>query len=317
MAVTTSSSLPAPVQQSFNLKLLSVPVPNMIHKIPAMEEMMPRNGGTTMRFRRYNPLNTALVPLGNSGVTPPSTNLTALDIDAKIDWYGQWVEINEQVVLQNQESVLNQAALRLGVSLRQTEDELVRNMLASTASQINCQNGGGADNPTPISVADISRMTTLLLSNNGYMFTSTIEGADKFGTAPVRNAYLALCNTALTSDLNNLGGSFIPQSAYPSQQYVLESEWGAVNNMRFLVSSIGSVSANASALGRNVYNIICAAKEAYACIKQDGASAQFIYRPAYLSGPLAQNVTVGWKMAEVPRILNDAWVGNLRCTLSA
>lgn len=314
MAVTTSSSLPAPVQQSFNLKLLSVPVPNMIHRIPAMEEMMPRNGGTTMRFRRYNPLPTALVPLGNSGVTPPSTNLTAYDIDAKIDWYGQWLEINEQVVLQNQESVLNQAALRLGVSLRQTEDELVRNMLASTASQINCTNGNGADNPTTLSVEDIGIMTSTLLSNNGYMFTSTIAGEDKFGTSPVRNAYLALCNVALTNTLNGLE-AFTPQSRYPSQQYVLESEWGSVNNMRFLVSSIGSVSPNASALGQNVYNIICAAKEAYACIKQDGATAQFIYRPAYLSGPLAQNVTVGWKMATVPRILNDAWVGNLRCTI--
>ena len=315
MAITTSSSLPAPVQQSFNLKLLSVPVPNMIHKIPAMEELMPRNGGTTMRFRRYNPLDVALVPIGNSGVTPPSTNLTALDIDANIDWYGQWVEINEQVVLQNQESVLNQAALRLGVSLRQTEDELVRNMLASTASQINCQEGHNGDNPTEITLEDISRMTALLLSNNGYMFTSSIEGEDKFGTAPVRNAYLALTNTALTSDLNQVQ-NFIPQSNYPSQQRVLESEWGSVNNMRFLVSSIGSTSPNASALGATVFNVICAAKEAYACIKQDGASAQFIYRPAYLSGPLAQNVTVGWKMAEVPRILNDSWVGNLRCTLS-
>lgn len=104
MAVTTSSSLPAPVQQSFNLKLLSVPVPNMIHRIPANEEMHPRNGGPIHRYRRYNPLPTALVPLGNSGVTPPSVNLTAYDIDAKIDWYGQWIEINEQVVLQNQES---------------------------------------------------------------------------------------------------------------------------------------------------------------------------------------------------------------------
>lgn len=218
-------------------------------------------------------------------------------------------------VLQNQESVLNQAALRLGVSLRQTEDELVRNMLASTASQINCQDGNNGDNPTNLSLPDISRMTSLLLSNNGYMFTSSIEGQDKYGTSPVRNAYLALTNTALTPDLNSIQG-FISQSNYPSQQYVLESEWGSINNMRFLVSSIGSVSPNASADGASVYNIICAAKEAYACIKQDGASAQFIYRPAYLSGPLAQNVTVGWKMAEVPRILNDAWVGNLRCTLS-
>jgi N4-gp56 family major capsid protein len=79
MAITTTSTLPAPVQQSFSYKLLSVPVPNMIHKIPAMKKNMPRNGGTTLRMRRYNPLNTAMVPLGNSGVTPPPQNLTAVD----------------------------------------------------------------------------------------------------------------------------------------------------------------------------------------------------------------------------------------------
>lgn len=52
MSITTTSSLPAPVQQSFSYKLLSVPVPNMIHKIPAMKKNMPRNGGTTLRMRR-------------------------------------------------------------------------------------------------------------------------------------------------------------------------------------------------------------------------------------------------------------------------
>jgi hypothetical protein len=51
---------------------------------------MPRNGGTTLRMRRYNALNTAMVPLGNSGVTPPPQNLTAVDIDAKISFYGKW-----------------------------------------------------------------------------------------------------------------------------------------------------------------------------------------------------------------------------------
>lgn len=99
MATTTTSTLPAPVQQSFSYKLLSVPVPNMIHTVPAMLKEMPRNGGTTLRMRRYNPLPTALVPLGNSGVTPPAVNLTAVDIDAKLSFYGQYVQINEQVTL--------------------------------------------------------------------------------------------------------------------------------------------------------------------------------------------------------------------------
>lgn len=89
MAITTSSVLPSPVQQSFSYKLLSVPVPNMIHKIPAVKKKMPRNGGTTLRMRRYNPLNTALVPLGNSGVHPPAQQLTAVDIDAVMDFYGK------------------------------------------------------------------------------------------------------------------------------------------------------------------------------------------------------------------------------------
>jgi N4-gp56 family major capsid protein len=118
MAITTTSLLPSPVQQSFSYKLLSVPTPNMIHKIAAMKKNMPKNGGNTIRFRRYNPLATAVVPLGNSGVTPPPQTLSSLDIDAKLDFYGTYVILNEQVSLQNQDPVLNEAAKRLGVSLK-------------------------------------------------------------------------------------------------------------------------------------------------------------------------------------------------------
>ena len=108
MAITTTSTLPSPVQQSFSYKLLSVPVPNMIHKIPATKKVMPRNGGNTLRMRRYNALSTAMVPLGNSGVTPPAQTLTAVDIDAKIQFYGTYLQLNEQVTLQNQDPVLNE-----------------------------------------------------------------------------------------------------------------------------------------------------------------------------------------------------------------
>lgn len=103
MPITTTTVLPAPVQASFNYKLLSIPTPNFIHKIPAMKETMPRNGGTTMRFRRPNDIADALAPLGNTGIMPPSQQLTAVDISAQINFYGTWVEINEQVTLQNQD----------------------------------------------------------------------------------------------------------------------------------------------------------------------------------------------------------------------
>lgn len=315
MSITTTSTLPAPVQQAFSYKLLSVPVPNMIHKIPAMKKNMPRNGGRILRMRRYNPLATALVPLGNTGVTPPPQNLTAVDIDATISFYGTYVAINEQVTLQNQDPVLNECAARLGVSLRQTEDELTRNMLAATAAFINCTGGVNGDNPTEITRSDVDTVVRTLLNNNAYTIMDNIEGEDKFGTAPVRDAYFALTSTNLTGNLDNVNG-FIQKNQYPSPMNALRSEWGAIGNLRFLVSSIGSVTPNASNLGANVYNIFCVGMEAYACIEQDGFSAQFIYRPPIYDGPLALNISVGYKFAEVPRITNDLWVINLRATLA-
>lgn len=314
MAITTTTSLPAPVQQTFDMKLLSVPVPNMIHNLFATKKRLPAHGGTTLRMRRYNPLQTALVPLGDTGVNPPSQNLTAVDIDAKVSWYGTYVILNEQVTLQNQDPVLNQAVERLGVSLRQTEDTLTRDMLAATAGFINCINGTNGDNPTNITDLDVSNVISALLGNDAYMIEDNIIGENRFGTGPVRAAYWAMCHTNLTPSLEQVN-SFIPQASYPNPMKALNSEWGAIRNCRFVVSSIGSISQNASNLGNNVYNIFITALDAYANIDQDGAYARFIYRGPEFDGPMMLNSSAGWKTAFVPRITNDLWLINLRATI--
>lgn len=315
MAITTTSLLPAPVQQSFANKLLSVPVPNLIHNLGAMRKQMPRNGGTTFRMRRYNPLPTALVPLGNSGITPPATVASAVDIDAKMSFYGQYLIINEQVTLQDQDPVLNELTARLGVSLRETEDELTRNMLAATAGFINCTGGVNGDNPTEITRSDVDDVITALMDANAYTILDMIEGEDKFGTAPTRDAYFALCSTKLIRNLDNVVG-FIPKAQYPAQSGILRSEYGSISQLRFLVSSIGSVTPNASMNGANVFNIFVTGLESYAMVEQDGYKDTFIYLPPQFSGPLAMNASIGWKTAMCPRICNDQWILNLRTTLA-
>ena len=186
-------------------------------------------------------------------------------------------------------------------------------MLAGTAAFINCVGGVNGDNPTELTRSDVDEVVRTLLDNNAYTIMDNIEGEDKFGTAPVRDAYFALCSTQLTGDLDAVAG-FIQKNQYPSPMNALRSEWGSIGNLRFLISSIGSVTPTASALGANVFNIFCVGMEAYACIEQDGYSASFIYRPPIYDGPLALNASVGYKFAEVPRITNDLWVINLRCT---
>lgn len=188
-------------------------------------------------------------------------------------------------------------------------------MLQATAAQLNCVGGVNGDTPTEITLFDVDSVSTTLMNNNAYMITDNIEGQDRFGTGPVRSAFMAMGNTALIPNLNAVNG-FISKWNYPNPNKALESEWGSVNNVRFLLSSIGSVTLNASMLNANVYNIFVTGLEGYACIEQDGYSATFIYRPPIYDGPLALNASVGYKFAEVPRLLNDLWVQNLRCTLA-
>ena len=110
--------------------------------------------------------------------------------------------------------VLNEAANRLGVSLRQTEDELMRNYMASTASFINCTGGVDGDVPTEITRSDVDAVIRSLANANAQTISVGIGGEDKFGTAPVRDAYFALGSTQLIGDLEQVAG-FISKFNYP------------------------------------------------------------------------------------------------------
>lgn len=172
------------------------------------------------------------------------------------------------------------------------------------------------DQPTEITFNDASEVTRTLLGNDAYTIADMIEGTNKFGTSPIRNAYFCMSNTDMTHSLNQTA-NFQHASTYPNQASLLSSEFGSLGNLRFFVSSVGSKNLIASTLGNTVYNNFCVGMEAYACIKQDGYSAQFLYRAPIFTGPLALYGEAGFRFAEVPRILNDLWIVNLRTTMNA
>ncbi len=315
MGITTTAVLPPPVQQSFDMKLLARPMPYLIHNIFSMKKNLSSRNGNIIRMRRYNRLALATTPLGPSGINPPAQTLAAIDIDAQIQWYGSWIVLTDQVSLINEDPVLNETASLLSQCLRETEDALLRNVLITTATVINCTGGVNGDNPTELSRPDIDVVIRTLIGNDARKISGEIEGQLKFGTSPVREAFWAMCHTDLISSLEQVPG-FISSAQYPSQMNLLSAEWGSVSNVRFLVSSQGSIVPNGSALGNNMYNIPIVGQEAYACIDLEDANAQFIYRPlGYGDDPLLMRQSAGFKFAQAQRITNDAWAANLRATL--
>jgi len=212
--------------------------------------------------------------------------------------------------------VLNEAAARLGQSLRETEDQLIRDMLEATASIVNCVAGVNGDNPTEVVRADVDGVVATLQNNDAEFISEMIGGENKFGTGPVRDAYFAMADSNMIGQLENVAG-FINKAQYPNDAGTLSSEWGSIGNVRFFLSSRGSLTAAASLLGADVYNMFITGQEAYCNIELDGASAQFIYHPpGWGDDPCELRQTAGYRFAYATRITNDAWVINLRATLA-
>ena len=315
MGITTTSLLSAPVQASFAMRLLSVPVPYMIHSLCAEQKTMPKNGGTIFRQRRYNPLGTAEVPLGNSGLTPPPQLLSALNVDCAMSFYGSYVMINEQVTLQAQDAPLNEATRRLGVSAKQTEDVLLRQALESSLVSINATSGVNGDLPTEVNTTDLQGVYKTLMKASAKPFLSGIQGENRFGSSPTREAFVALAHSELIGQLDACQG-FISKWNYPNQNTTMDEEYCSIANTRFMLSPIGSVTANASMLGNDVYNIFIMGQEAFASVKMDQYSMQFIYLPPQYSGPLALNCSAGYRFSHASVIQNDSWLAKFRVTLA-
>jgi len=316
MARVTTSILPPPVQIYYDRLLLAMAQPNLIHTKLAMKKNLAARSGDKIRMERYDDLSVAKVPLGNTGVTPPNSSMSSVYIDAELSFYGQWVEVNDQVDLTSQSPVLNERARLLGRSMRFTEDELIRDYLSATAFVINSVGGVNGDAPTEMALTDVQDVVKSLMSNDAKTVADSIDAANKFGTSPVPNAYVGLGHTDLLPTLENMNG-WVSTEQYSSQKLIDNAEVGKVNRVRFLLSSKGSVSANASGLGEDVYNTFICGMEAYTTVGLENANAKFIYHDYKIAGgPLELNSTAGWKMSMGIAITNDAWIANLKSTLA-
>lgn len=313
--MTTTSNLGPVILQSLAPAMLYTPTPTFIYNIPTDKVTMPAQGGTTMRFLRARALTPPTVQLGNSGIEPPSQVPQRDIIDAQIAFFGTSCIINEQVILQDQDPVLAWVSDRLAIAMRQAEDIILRDYIMSAAGVLNCDGGSNGDNPTEISISDISLANQFLDSANAMKFMSGIEGDLKFGTAPVRAAYFMLSSTDVQSDFDALIGSgFKSVWDYPNNSSALPAEYGSVLNFRILTSSQAASAPNASMNGRTVYYNVTLGKQAVTHIDQDDYSMKLIYRDPYFSGALAQNATLAVKFAQSQAVTQDSALGMLAST---
>jgi N4-gp56 family major capsid protein len=312
---TGPGTLDPQVLQMAERTLLSTPTPQYIYSTGALKQEHEVRNGTTIVYRRMNLLDSFPIPLPTDGSTKPPVKLTGTDISAEVKRYGDWIQLDEETVMFNEIAAVQAGAAQLGNAMRKTEDQLLSALLSSCASNIDATKGGNGDVPTEFNTDDNDLITTMLVNANGHMFLDQIDATEKFGTSAIRPGFLVMSNSSLIPDLER-ADDFIPVSSYASYGKVLNGEWGAVNNARHTVSTLGKTNANASANGATVYEMAYVAKEAYGMIDQVAGAERLIYHPAWLSDPLETSVSIGVKFYQGQALFNDALCAILKVTLN-
>jgi N4-gp56 family major capsid protein len=299
----------------FSEDLLSTPMFNLIHSFGADLHYAEPHIGKTTRMSRYERLSTDGGQLDGSGIDPAPEVVNRSDVDATTEIYAKTVVINEQVTLFENDKVLTKFTALCGQWMREKEDLLMRDLYASSVSYINATGGINGDQPTEITRADINNIEKILLGNDARTMLEGIDADLKFGTAPTRDAFIALASTDITTDLQNVTGVLL-KNAYPHQEGLRPEEYCSVSRFRFFVSSKGAFIPNISLLGNNIYTIPMYGLEAAAKIEQNNYSAVLGYRPPFVVSSVAQNSQLYAKFAIARAITNQNWVSGLNVTTS-
>lgn len=315
--VTDTAVITPAVDAWFNKALLVRNKPKLIHSLFGQRESIPSGHGKTIVWRRWAQLATREAQV-TEGVTPEADLLSKQDISATLAQYIGWVLISDVLEFTCENRILNQGATELNDQMLRTEDVLIRNVLVATASVTTASNG--EPEVTCLNSDDVETIANNLQNVDASPIAPQINATVKVATTPVSASYWALMNTALNRDLSRCVG-FDPVKAYAAQTSVLEAERGAIEEVRFLASSVahkeGSSSEAFPSTAGTYYYIPIIAKNAYGVTDLRKANARLIIHPRGSAGsadPANQRQTMAWKMMNVCRILNDNNVQALRVT---
>ena len=318
--LTTTAVITPAVSTWFNRLLLVRNKPKLIYALFADSYTMPAGKGKNATWRRYNQLATATATIVE-GVTPPGKRLSKQDISAELSQYGDFVHISDVLEFTCENRPLNIAVSELNDQMLRTEDELIRNVIVSSASVTTCSNGDVT--ATDFNETDINTITNTLQNGDAKEVTPLIKASTGQGTGPVLPSYWLMAHTALNSDWKKVSG-YISTAEYAAQGGVLQAERGSINEVRILASSVahryGSSSAAFPSSNGTYYYCPIVAMHGYGVVDLKKANARLILHPRGTAGPgdpLNQRQTAGWKMMNVCRILNDFNIQVLRGTKMA
>ena len=297
---TTDSEMSVEMKTYYSDYLIDNATPKLVHDQFGQKHPIPKNGGKTIEFRKYNPIEKSLTPL-TEGVTPVGKKMSVSKVEATVEQYGDFIELSDQLLLTAIDDNLVQATKLLGNQAGATLDTITREVLNGGtnvvyAGGVSSRSALGADNK--LTVQDIKKAVRALKTQN----------AEKIG-----DSFVGIIHPDVAYDLTNDPEWKDVKQYDPADWYA--GEIGKIAGVRFVETT------EAKIFDGGVYSTLILGDNAYGVTEIEGGGLEHITKQLGSAGtgdPLNQRATSGWKATKVAERLVEQFMVRIesKCTFS-
>lgn len=298
---TGEAQLSAENKTFYDMALIDVAGPELVHDQFAQKRPIPKNGGKRIEFRKFASLPKATEPL-TEGVTPDGKKLQVTAVEAEVSQYGDYIMQSDVLELTAIDNTIVEATKILGRQAGMTLDTITRNVMHTGTNVYYAPKADGTpvtsreelDGTCRLTVALVKRIVAFLRANN----------------APrINGDYVAIIHPYVAYDLMS-DPEWIDAHKYAVPENIYEGEIGKVAGVRFIESSEAKVYEN------GVFGCLFLGDGAYGVTEVTGGGLETIIKQKGSAGtadPLDQRSSIGWKALRTAQILVEPYLVRVEC----
>lgn len=286
---TTGNDLSYEMKTYYSDYLIDLAEPLLVHDQFGQKRPIPKNGGKTIEFRKYDSLPKATTAL-SEGVTPNGQKMNVTAVTATVKQYGDFIQLSDVLMLTAIDNNLLEATELIASQAGRTLDTVTREVLNGGTNVIYANKGA-------------SRATLKGGTGTGDNYLTVrdvrlaVRQLKKVNAQPIDGWFRGIINPDVSFDLMDDPEWKLPHQ-YKDTGNIYENEIGEIAGVRFVETTEAKIFANAGASSRDVYSTLIFGKNAYGVTEVTGGGLQHITKQLGSAGtadPLNQRATVGWK----------------------
>ena len=219
------------MQTYYEKTLIDNAEPKLVYDNFGDKYPIPKNGGKTIQFRRFAPLNKASQPI-TEGVTPKGNSLQVSPITVSVDQYGDFVQVSDILKLTAVDNTIVQLTKILGSQAGRTLDTITRDVLCGGTNVLYAPSSKGET----LLREELDESTKL----SPDLFYRAAAQLSAMNTETIDDSYVAIIHPYTAYDLMR-SEEWIESHKYAKPENLYRGEIGKIGNVRFVKSTEAKV----------------------------------------------------------------------------